>query len=148
MDHIDRQILALLQENARMPLKMLAEQVFLSAPAVSARIEKLESQGILVGYHAQTDPKQLGYSLTASIGIEPAARQQGALLSYLRVCSNVTECCLTTGACSVMVRAVFSDTQELEKFLESLQFYGTASAQIILSVPIPLRGINTEYDAK
>ena len=42
LDHIDAKILNLLRENARMPLKEIAEHVFLSSPAVSARIERLE----------------------------------------------------------------------------------------------------------
>ena len=45
MDDIDRKILKLLQENARMSLKTIAEKTFLSSPAVSARIEKLEKTG-------------------------------------------------------------------------------------------------------
>ena len=45
MDDIDRKILKLLQENARMSLKTIAEKTFLSSPAVSARIEKLEKDG-------------------------------------------------------------------------------------------------------
>ena len=43
MDNIDRKILTILQQNARTPLKVIAEQVFLSSPAVSARIERLEA---------------------------------------------------------------------------------------------------------
>ena len=46
MDKIDRKILSLLQENARYPLKYLAQKVFLSSPAVSTRIERLEKAGI------------------------------------------------------------------------------------------------------
>ena len=42
MDEIDKKIITLLQQNARTPLKTLAEHVFLSSPAVSARIERLE----------------------------------------------------------------------------------------------------------
>ena len=41
MDKIDRKILSLLQENARYPLKYLAQKVFLSSPAVSTRIEQI-----------------------------------------------------------------------------------------------------------
>lgn len=52
MDDIDRKILKLLQENARMSLKTIAEKTFLSSPAVSARIEKLEKDGVIAGYHA------------------------------------------------------------------------------------------------
>lgn len=44
MDKIDKKLVTLLQENARMPLKVLAEKVFLSSPAVSARIERLEKK--------------------------------------------------------------------------------------------------------
>ena len=50
MDNIDKKILHLLQENARYPLKHLASKVFLSSPAVSARIERLEKSGIISGY--------------------------------------------------------------------------------------------------
>ena len=52
MDNIDRKILTILQQNARTPLKVIAEQVFLSSPAVSARIERLEAAGYILGYQA------------------------------------------------------------------------------------------------
>ena len=61
MDDIDRKILKLLQDNARISLKTMAENTFLSSPAVSARIEKLEKDGVIAGYHAQVDPIRLGY---------------------------------------------------------------------------------------
>ena len=59
MDHIDREILQILQHNARASLKMIAEKTFLSSPAVSARIEKLEKDGIITSYQAQIDPMRL-----------------------------------------------------------------------------------------
>ena len=65
MDKIDRKILSLLQENARYPLKYLAQKVFLSSPAVSTRIERMEKAGIITGYHATIDPVALGYHITA-----------------------------------------------------------------------------------
>ena len=49
MDEIDRKILKLLQDNARVSLKTIAEHTFLSSPAVSARIERLEKEGIITG---------------------------------------------------------------------------------------------------
>ena len=61
MDTIDRKILTILQQNARTPLKVIAEQVFLSSPAVSARIERLESAGYIQGYQAQLSCAALGY---------------------------------------------------------------------------------------
>ena len=51
LDNIDKSIIRILQENARTPVKDIAKEVFLSSPAVSARIERLEKRGILIGYH-------------------------------------------------------------------------------------------------
>ena len=50
MDDLDRKILTLLAKNARMPVKEIAEQVSLTSPAVSSRIHKLETDGIISGY--------------------------------------------------------------------------------------------------
>ena len=49
LDMIDEKIVELLQENARIAIKEIAAQVFLSSPAVTARIERLESKGIIKG---------------------------------------------------------------------------------------------------
>ena len=52
MDHIDKEILQILQKNARTSLKTIAERTFLSSPAVSARIEKMEKEQIITAYQA------------------------------------------------------------------------------------------------
>lgn len=65
MDHIDRKIIDLLQNNARAPLKEIADHVFLSSPAVSARMARLESSGTITGYQAQVDAPKLGYMVKA-----------------------------------------------------------------------------------
>ena len=57
MDQIDAKLIMLLQQNARVSLKELAKEVFLTTPAVSARIEKLEKEGIITGYSAKINPK-------------------------------------------------------------------------------------------
>ena len=53
LDRVDMKILELLQQNARMSLKDIASQVFLTSPAVSARIDKMERAGVIEGYHAK-----------------------------------------------------------------------------------------------
>ena len=70
LDNIDRKIIELLQKNARMPIKEIAKEVFLSSPAVSARIERLEESGIITGYHAIVNPLLLGYHIRAFINLE------------------------------------------------------------------------------
>ena len=70
MDHIDRKIIDLLQNNARAPLKEIADHVFLSSPAVSARMARLESSGTITGYQAQVDAPKLGYMVKAFINLD------------------------------------------------------------------------------
>ena len=63
MDKIDYKLITLLHENARMPLKQLAERVFLSSPATAARLERLEKSGIISGYSVKVEsglPKYRG----------------------------------------------------------------------------------------
>ena len=76
MDKIDKKLITLLQENARTPLKALAAKVFLSSPAVSARIEKLEKDGIIDGYEVKINQLSLGYHITAFINLEVAPNQK------------------------------------------------------------------------
>ena len=69
MDHIDKEILQILQKNARTSLKTIAERTFLSSPAVSARIEKMEKEQIITAYQAQVNPTKLGYHIIAFINL-------------------------------------------------------------------------------
>ena len=89
MDDIDRKILKLLQENARMSLKAIAEKTFLSSPAVSARMEKLEKEGILSGYHAVVDPIKLGYHIIAYINLNVMADDKEKFYAYAQAVPNV-----------------------------------------------------------
>ena len=50
MDDLDHKIVQLLSENARMPVKDIAQKVSLTSPAVSSRIHRLEQEGIIGGY--------------------------------------------------------------------------------------------------
>ena len=70
MDAIDIKLISLLQKNARVPLKQLAEQVFLSSPATATRIERLEKEGIITGYTAVINHKKLGFPIIAFINLE------------------------------------------------------------------------------
>ncbi|SOD70609.1 AsnC family transcriptional regulator [Jatrophihabitans sp. GAS493] len=69
MDTTDRQLLDALRSNARATYAELARVVGLSAPAVHERVSKLESNGVITGYHAAVAPESLGYSMSALIGV-------------------------------------------------------------------------------
>lgn len=84
MDTIDKKIISILQQDARTPLKKIAAEVFLTSPAVSARIERLEAERILIGFHASVDPIQLGYHIKAYISLEISPAQKPEVYPFLR----------------------------------------------------------------
>ena len=106
MDNIDRKILTILQQNARTPLKVIAEQVFLSSPAVSARIERLESAGYILGYQAQLSCAAMGYQIKAFINLEIEPSQKPEFYPYIEGCPNVMECDCVTGDYSMFIRGL------------------------------------------
>ena len=105
MDKIDKKIITLLQQNARMPLKALAENVFLSSPAVSARIERLEKEEIIEGYEVKINQLKLGYHITAFINLEVAPVQKPEFYPFIKTCPNVVECNCVTGNYSMLLRS-------------------------------------------
>ncbi|WP_326288744.1 Lrp/AsnC family transcriptional regulator [Bacillus glycinifermentans] len=67
MDSVDRNILSLLHENARMPIAEIGRKIAMTQPAVTERIRKLEEKGIIAGYKAILAPKKLGKDVTAFV---------------------------------------------------------------------------------
>ena len=158
MDKIDKKLITLLQQNARMPLKALAEKVFLSSPAVSARIERLEKEEIIEGYEVKINQLKLGYHITAFINLEVAPVQKPEFYPYIENCPNVMECnCVTgdysmlvevcvTGTYSMLLKVVFPSTMELDTFIGQLQKFGRTSTQIVFSTPVAPRGIDVNAE--
>jgi len=141
MDNIDRKILNILQENARTPLKVIAEQVFLSSPAVSARIERLETAGLITGYQAQLSCAAMGYQIKAFIALALEPSQKPEFYPYIESCKNVMECDCVTGDYSMMIKVCFHTTQELDQFINELGRFGRTRTQIVFSTPVEHRGI-------
>ena len=142
MDDIDKKLVSLLQKNARMPLKNLAEQVFLSSPAVSARIERLEKDGIIAGYEAKINKQKLGYMITAFINLEVEPVQKTEFYPFVKQCPNVLECNCVTGNYSMLLKVAFKNTEELDGFIGRLQEFGKTNTQIVFSTPVEARGID------
>ena len=141
MDNIDKIIINLLQDNARQPLKFLASKVFLSSPAVSARIDKLEKEGIITGYHAEVDPILLGYHVMAFINMSLDPKQKPQFYPYISDCPNVLECNCVTGTYSMLIKVAFPNTMELDTFVSELQKFGITETQIVFSTPVKARGV-------
>lgn len=144
MDDIDRKILRLLQDNARTSLKTIAENTFLSSPAVSARIEKLEKDGIISGYHAQVNPLKLGYHIIAFINLNVVPDDKPKFYAYAESVPNILECSCVTGDYSMILKVAFHSTMELDVFIGQLQKFGKTSTQIVFSTHVGPRGVDVQ----
>ncbi len=145
IDKIDLRILALLQQNARTPLKALAAKVFLSSPAVSSRILKLENKGIIRGYHADIDPAALGYHLQAFVSLTLEKGGKEDFIAFAKNCHHIIECHCTTGHDSIMMKVMFCNTQELDDFVTELSRFGSTDSHIIFSTLKKPYGIQSLY---
>lgn len=141
IDDIDRKILRQLQTNARTPLKEIATEVFLSSPAVSARISNLERLGYVRGYHAEVDPVALGYHIRAFINLEVAPVDKKEFYPYIQSCHNVIECNCVTGDYSMLLEGMFHSTNELDQFINELQRFGRTKTLIVFSTSVEHRGV-------
>lgn len=146
LDEIDIKLITLLQENARYSLKQLAQKVYLSSPAVSARIERLEKLGIITGYHATVNLQKLGYHITAFINLAMNPDQKPVFYPFISACPNVIECNCVTGSYSMLIKVAYPSTQELDTFIGQLQQFGNTKTQIVFSTAVPHRGVGLEQD--
>ena len=135
MDRIDRKILDILQKDARAPLKEIADRVFLSSPAVSARMARLESSGAIMSYQAQVAAPMLGYMVKAFINLDMDPQRKPEFYPYIESCPHVVECNCVTGDYSMLIEVLFATTQELDQFINHLQQFGRTRTQIVFSTP-------------
>ncbi len=69
IDDIDKEILNIIQQDARISNAEIARQVGLAPSATLERVRKLEERGVIRGYAAELDPTEIGYGLTAFIAV-------------------------------------------------------------------------------
>jgi DNA-binding Lrp family transcriptional regulator len=122
MDEIDRIIVALLRENARRSYQDIGGHVHLSAPAVKRRVDRLERDGVLIGYTAVVDPPAFGWHAEAFVdlfceGTMPAAAIRRAVESEPGVVSAHT----VAGEASALLHVMAQDTKDLELALERIR---------------------------
>ena len=139
IDDTDRQILSLLKDNARIPAKRIAEKTFLSPTAIATRIERLEEEGYITGYHAHLNPELLGFQVKAFINLEVDPVRKKEFYPYIQSQLNVVECNCVTGDFSMLVEVLFSTTSDLDVFINELQHFGRTKTLIVFSTSVEHR---------
>ena len=136
LDEVDKKILNRLRQNGRISLKELSSEVFLTMPAVSARIEKLEREGYIKGYHAEVNLEKLGYGIKAFILITVKPEDNKKFYEFVREERCILECSHITGNYSMILKAVFSSTTLLDEFLGKLQSFGKTETHVVFSTAV------------
>ncbi|MCS7043754.1 MAG: Lrp/AsnC family transcriptional regulator [Bryobacteraceae bacterium] len=138
LDPVSRRILDELQKDARLSYRELARRVGLSTPAAAERVRRLESAGVLQGYHARVDPRAAGLAVLAFIRIRLAGTETVAR-RLVRLCSSlpeVLECHRCTGEESFLLKVRVASVAHLEKLIDRLTQYGMTSTSLVLSSPV------------
>jgi len=121
MDAVDRAILDALRANARATFAELAREVGLSAPAVHERVNKLEAQNVITGYHAAVAPEAIGYSMSALVGIFLSDNADEDLVAErLAGVAAVEDCWFVAGEESFVVKIRVPDVSGLENAIRAL----------------------------
>lgn len=120
LDDIDRKILAELQADGRMTNVELARRVGISAPPCLRRVRTLEEQGYIRGYHAEVDPRELGFEVQvfAMVGLQSQA--EADLSRFEQRCRDwplVRECHMLNGEVDFILKCVAPDLSTFQSFL-------------------------------
>ena len=105
IDGIDKKILRALMEDARTPILEIARQVGISGAAIHQRLRKLEKSKLIAGSKFVINPKVLGYTTMAFVGIYlDKAISNPQAVKQLQKIPEVIECHYTTGNWSILIK--------------------------------------------
>ena len=112
LDHIDKQILDMLIENARTPFTEIAKKLDVSAGTVHVRVRKMEQAGIIKGASLAIDYDKLGYSFIAYIGVYlDKTSKTRFVLERMKEIPYITVAHITTGKYNIFCKVRARDTQ-------------------------------------
>ncbi len=120
LDPIDRKILSELQADGRMTNVELARRVGISAPPCLRRVRTLEESGLIRGYHAEVNARELGFEVQvfAMVGLDSQAENE--LSAFEERCRNwplVRECHMLNGEVDFILKCVAPDLSSFQSFL-------------------------------
>ena len=121
MDDLDHKILQLLAENARMPVKDIAQQISLTSPAVSSRIHRLEQEGVIGGYTVVLRHPDAPARVEALISVLVDAATRASFLSMIEQEPQVLQCFRVTGNYNFIIKVSCTDIDALEHLLTKMQ---------------------------
>ena len=135
LDQLDKRILKLIADDARIPFLEVARACNVSGAAIHQRIQKLTAMGILKGSQFIIDPEKLGYETCAYIGLNLKNPETfDEVVERLREIPQVVECHYTTGDYDLFIKIYAANNHHLLNIIhDQLQPLGLARSESIIS---------------
>lgn len=142
IDNLDKKILSILSQNARIPFKDVAAECNVSRAAIHQRVQHLIENGVIMGSGFDVNPKSLGYSTCTYVGI---TLERGSMykdvVERLRHIPEVVECHFTTGPYTMLVKLYARENEQLMHLLNGrLQSIpGVVATETLISLEQSIR---------
>lgn len=123
MDAIDRKIVRVLQENARLTNQELASRVNLSPSPCLRRVRNLEREGVLTGYTAIVDQEKYGLPLNVFVEIKlerPSDELIRGFEAGVSQAEEILECYIMTGSSDYLLHVVSASLRDYEDFIRNV----------------------------
>jgi DNA-binding Lrp family transcriptional regulator len=133
LDEIDRRLLNLLQENAKVPYAELARRLGISSSGVHKRVRRLADEGVIKKFVAVIDPQISGKRLKAFIGISTEPGTCGEVITKLSKRPEVLEIHEVAGEHDLFVKIITEDTMKLNEILHEMdRIPGVSSSRTLV----------------
>ena len=135
IDKLDKQILRMVSEDARVPFLEVARSCNVSGAAIHQRVQKLTNMGILKGSQFVIDPEKIGYETCAYIGLNLKNPEDfDHVVEELKKIPEVTECHYTTGNFDMFIKIHAHNNHHLLNIIhDKLQPLGLSSSETLIS---------------
>lgn len=120
LDEIDKEIIRILQEDARTSYREIQDQLSISIGTIHNRISKLKEKRIIEGYTLKLNNTKLGYKLTFLIRINIDGKHTEEILNEIREKSEVCSVFHTTGEQSAALICRFRESEDVHNFVREL----------------------------
>lgn len=134
LDNTDMRILDELSKNSRITMKELGEKVHLTGQAASARVAKLEDNGIIEGYTIKVNQEKMGFRVHAIINIYTKSTHHQPYLSFIKTQEQyVINNYKISGDSCYLLECKFPSNKVLDEFLIALSNYVNYKISIVIN---------------
>lgn len=120
MDEMDRNIIGLLSADARMSVATLARRMKVARSTVQARLERLETTGVIAGYTLKLGEAARQGRLRASVLLTIEPRAQAAIITRLKAIGEIEKVFTTSGRYDLLLQIAAPSTQVLDQVLDQI----------------------------